>query len=356
MWLIIFFVITLLLLLLPMLPSLMELIAPTDVQPLKVVQEYDTDIRYFAHGLRAYLHKNFQAVFADDADNVLPQSGTLQDDAHFQVVTSQEDMQFSEKESRRQATTKLIVSTSSLVLPRHMFFKTEVYSKKSIQTQGYNHFRALLAEEDIDLGAHSVIFRWVHSHTSLRVEPYCKLFGRASADEKLSLAAGVIFNRLHSAEIVFGQQVVPSAAPDKAHLSHITKLSHVRDRYKRRWIVNGHLEIPAHSFFDGNLVATGSISIGEGSYIAGSIKSNGALRIAPGVHIAGSAVSTKDLYIGSSCHLYGPIIAEQAIHIATNSVIGSKGILTTVSAPDIHITGDVAVFGTVWAEKHGTVT
>ena len=58
----VFLALTFLLFIIPLLPSLIELQMATDTRPLKVIQEYDSNIRHFAVGFRSYIEKNFAGI------------------------------------------------------------------------------------------------------------------------------------------------------------------------------------------------------------------------------------------------------------------------------------------------------
>ena len=353
MWLIIFILIVFFLLLLPLLPSLVELIYATDVAPLKVVQEYDADVKFFANGFKSYLQKNFGDFF--EAAIVDFREGTLKDGTNFQIIEQNGGVRFNKIDLYKRTINKLIISAGSLQLTSKLFYEKEIYSKHSVNAEDFSKFRALMSEENIWLGNECSILRWVHSNSSLVVGKNCKLFGRASADEAIFLGSNSNFQRLHANKIHFGEAVVIPQNSGNINKIVLEKLPNVKDRYKRRWIVDGDAEIPENNVFDGDIVATKDVKIGSYSHIMGSLKSNADMYIAMGAHIDGSVVSAGKIFIEAACQIKGTVLAEELITMKEGNVIGAENSLTTVTAPYINISGGTVVFGTVWADESGQV-
>jgi len=356
-WPIIFCLFVVFLFVLPLLPGLVELRFATDTKPLSVIQEYNTDITYFAKGFKTYLEKNFISFFsAEQKLNVPIQQGILRDNTNFQIIRNRTIPVFNLQEISRAKTDWLIIADSALILPGQIFFQKEIYSRNSISAGENSQFRALLAEENITLGKGCSILRWVHSGGSLFVDPNCNLYGRASAGSSITLSKRCVFERLHAPKIMFGKSQPVAAGRKKIHeLLKVTTIPNVKDQYTRRWLIDGDIEIPENSFFDGDLIASRNVVIGAGSHIRGSIKSNNDLQLQNNVQVDGSVVSTGNLYIGNNCNLSGPVIAEDTIFIETGSTVGTETAQTTVSGLKIHIASGVVVFGSVWAEESARV-
>lgn len=357
MWLFIFLAVTLILFLLPLLPSLIELQLATDTRPLKVIQDYDGNIRHFALGFRSYIEKNFANLFSsNEAEGAKAKEGMLRDETPFVITGSDGQLKLNSNEVNKRATSKLIVSIAPLNLPNNFLFESEIYSKESVKTGLGDRFRAMLAEGDITLARDCDVYRWIHSNATLYVNEGCRLFGRASAGNAIYLSGNCGFERLNAGKVV---------CESEKHLSPINlrkdgkkvldNLPHVKDRYERRWLVEGDIHIPAGSFFDGDLVATKSVTIGAGSVITGSIKSNRNMFIESGVCVDGSLVSAGNIAIESDCNITGSVIAENAITLERRNIIGVDGTPISITAPVVTINGEVIVFGTIWAEKKGTV-
>jgi len=353
MWASAFFLFTFLLFLLPLLPGVLELRLASDAKPLKVIQEYDTDITYFAVGFKHYLEKNFANFFSVQNKAAAPfQQGTLGDRTDFQIIRNGKEPFFDKKETNRSQTSKLIIAQPFLELPGGMLFEKEVYSASSIITGKNSQFRAILAEENITLGEGCTIFRWIHSGASLTVGKGCDLYGRASAEKIISLGGHCKFERINAPRILFGHS--ERSYVDEREVSGLTMLetlSNVKDRYGNRWLVDGDINIPDAHSFEGDLVASGNIAIGAGSYVKGSLKSNKDLTLGKNARVTGAMVSTGDIHIAEGCHITGPVVAEGNVLIESGSVIGLENLPTTLSASIITIISGVTVYGTVWAEE-----
>ncbi|MBY0544592.1 MAG: hypothetical protein K2Q14_03475 [Gammaproteobacteria bacterium] len=339
----------------PLLPCLVEVIAPTDLEPLVIVQQYDTDITHFANGFKVWLKKHFNELFIAQtnysAENI---TGTLLNHTAYQIIGPGGVPSFSREEIYNKCTQNLIISSASIKLMEAMLHEGEIYSADKIQTAGHSQFRAMLAEGDITLGENCTVLRWIHSDASLYVAAGCNLYGRASAKQIITLSENCHFERLNAHKISFG--TAPAMAEQsKADLVKLKDLPIVKSKYKRRWLIDGDFCVPARSSFNGDIVSSKIIHVGIGSHIIGNIKSNEDIYLAVGVRVDGSIVSGGNIYIGTNCHVGGPVISENIILIDKNSVIGDEDRPTTITASEIHVTTGVTAFGTVWADKSATV-
>lgn len=357
MWSLIFVLTTLGLFLLPLLPAISEWMEPTDYAPLKVVQDYDGDIRHFANGFRRYVYANFAELLKGRG-----REGLLNRDTPFQIVSESGLPAIGEGDKSEGTTRTLILSPHALTLPGGMFFESEIYSASDITGGARDLFRALLAERDIHLADESTVLRWVHADGELTVGNNCKLFGRVSANKHIRLGEECAFERMHSARIDFGQPPgagLPAIGKEPymiaQGMTHLEELPHVRDHSGRRWLVHGRAEIPTRHFFDGDIVASADVKLGSGAHIRGSIKSNGDMFLGTGVIIEGSVFSAGDLYVGPGCRIKGPVVAERVLYIETGTIIGSESLPTCVNAPQIQIETGSTVFGTVWASEEASV-
>jgi cytoskeletal protein CcmA (bactofilin family) len=358
MWMMIFLLLVFILLLLPLLPAINELYAPTDDEPLRVVQEYDINIKHFATGLTAYLQKNIEHIFLP---NSTPgdafREGTLRDGTKFQSPGKDGLLRFSTEEKSHQSINQLIVSAYPLNLPENMLYEAEVYSHSTLTMGAHSKARALLAEGDIELAEGCTVLRWAHSNQSLHVNKDFNLFGRASADKDIIIHGKGHFERLTALIIQIGTVKLPMIQPGRTHKPILLEdIAKIRNQFEKRWLVSGKLKMPSDSFFAGDIVATKSVNIGSQCHIIGSIKSNGKMIIGSGSKIEGSIVSSGDIFIESGCHITGQIIAEGNVVMESDTIIGDAAAPSTVNAQNIQINGSALIYGTVWAEKSATVS
>ncbi len=343
---------TVALFILPLIPSIKELKRPTDTKPLRVIQDYNSDIRYFAQSFKKFLEKNLPDFFEnDDLDyNV---TGALPDNNKFLIVGKGRDITFDDEEKKNNSTAKLILAKSSLKLPAKTFYETEVYSAGSVDAGENSQFRAILAEGDITLASDCTTARWMHCNGSLQAGQGCKLFGRSSAEENITLSANSNFERLHAKKIIFGQ--LEEAKKISVNYVPLEQIPNVRNNSGKRWVIDGDLKMPEKSLFEGNLITTRNFYVGSSSHIKGSIKSNDFTYISDNTQIDGAVVSVGDLYIGANCQIGGPVISEGKIIICEGSVIGMKEMPTSVCALEIEVMEGVVTYGTIWAEEKARI-
>jgi hypothetical protein len=355
--LLVFLLITLLLFMLPLLPAILEFAYPTDNKPLRIVQEYDTDIRHFANGFKSYLQKQFGENFHHVlAEGVAFQEGNFADGAPFQVLGRDNAPEFSMLEKTALSTQKVIISTAPLKLPARYSFDREIYSTEDITAAADGHYRALLAEGNIVLDKSCTLLRWVHSAKALKVGKECRLYGRASADGMMQLAEQCEFERISAPMLVFGEETLAHITTwDKNTLQPLAEPPNISFKYNNRWVIDGSITLPENSYFEGDIIATQDIIIGRGSFIKGSVKSNRNLTLEDKVCIEGSAVSTGNITTGNGCKIKGPVIAEEQIIIGSGNSIGTELLLTTVTAPVVAVTTGTIVYGSVWALERALV-
>lgn len=367
-WAIILFLFTLFLYLLPLLPGLLELFRPTDVEPLRVSQEYDSDPFFFANGFKNYIDRNFTDLTATQNFN-----GNLADGTQYQLVNEKGVPNL----DASIGATRLILSNHSLALPAGEMFETEIFSKQNIATGERSHFRALMSEQTLHIRDHSTVLRWAHSEGDMVVGRHSNLFGRATSKQSILLNEGVHFERLYAPIILSTSRAKLADATPNVERTTLTELPDVKIQSGRRWVLNGHLDFPANHFFDGDIVSGTTAAIGDNSHIKGSIKINahddvvyhlqntGVIArsgkksargaIGDNVTIDGSVVSSHDLTIGQNCKIMGPVIAEGLLIIGAGTTIGSPEYPTTVTAPQIIIETGCVIYGTLWATESGLV-
>lgn len=371
MWIFILTLVTLCLFVLPLLPGFIELIRPTDVTPLRVSQDYDSNPYYFADGFRRFLSSNFEDLHSSQNHN-----GRLKNDARYQLVGEKgtPDLDTSGLVS------KLLLSVHSLLLPADRVYEAEVYARQSITGGERSHFRAVLSDDMLHLKDHSSVQRWAHSDGEMMVGKHARLYGRATSHSSIVLSEGVEFERLHAPRIVTAAPYTPPQEVAPFTLEVLDELPDVKIHSSRRWLLNGHLDFPARHEFTGNIITGTTARIGDFARIHGNIKINAhddvdyhlhkagvtdrrkenAKKTACGelgdhVHIDGSLISSHDLFIGKNCRIFGPVIAENLLVIGAGTVIGGPDHPTTVTAPRIIIEGGCTIHGTIWASQGGIV-
>ena len=350
----VFFIFLIAWLCLPFVPGIIEIIKKTDSAPLKVVRDYDVDIEYFANSFRDYVKKHFSGMMTKTHELVASQ-GQLEDETQYFILNQGNAIPFNKNDRKSKITNTMLISTDSLKLPGLMSYLTEIYAADSITGGKEDIYRALLAENDIEIAEGSMVLRWMHAGHSINVKPRCVLFGRVSADESIHLTNDCHFERLHAATIQFGRSLPRHQALGETKKLSPEDIHHKVDTRGERWLIESNVTIPDHSLIDTNLVVVGKLTIGKNCRITGSVKSRKDLYIGAGSEITGSLVSNKNIICENDCLIAGPVISEEAIYLGSHSIIGSKEIPTTISAEEIQVTTNSVAFGSVWARQKGVV-
>jgi cytoskeletal protein CcmA (bactofilin family) len=357
-WTFIFFGSVLLLFLLPLAPALLEWRRRTDDKPLKVVREYDGNIKYFSIRFRHFLSENFSDFMNDPRSSNVSTKGTLAAGDSYQIVGFEGEPNFTANQLAAKATSQIILGRSSLHISDGMFFEKELYASDEIVSGNKNAFRALLAERDIRLGNHCDIIRWAHSYGNISLGTHARLYGRISADGEIQLQQQSRFGRMYARVIRFGQSEQRNIPDDKtsSKLNDFPIPEKMIDQAPDRWLMAGSVDIPANTFHRGSLVAQKNLTLGSHSHIAGGIKSKGDLRLGAHSHIQGAIVATGNMYIGPGCTIKGPVVCERMIFIETGTIIGTEDQPTTITASEIRVEEGVTAYGAVWARELGFVS
>ena len=349
-----FFIFLVALLCLPFIPGIIEIRKKTDAAPLKVVQEYDVDVHFFANTFRKYIKQHFTNLLSD-THSANPVQGRLEDDTRYYVVNHNHTTPLSTDETKSMTTYTMLVSTDSLNLPGLMSYLTELYATDSIKGGKEDIYRALLAENNIEIAEDSMLLRWMHAGQSIDVKPRSVLHGRVSADNSIHLTNDCHFERLYAPTIIFGNSI-----PHHQNLTDLNKLSHEDiahevDTRGERWLIEKDVTIPDNSLIDSNLVVVGKLKIGKNCRITGSVKSRRNLYLGEGSEVTGSLVSNENIYCAHNCSIAGPVVSEKTICLDADSIIGSEEKPTTISAVEIQVKTNTVAYGSIWARHKGIV-
>lgn len=343
-----------LLFLLPLAPALLEWRLKRDALPLKVVREYDGNIKFFAVRFRQFLAEHFPELMQGAPGPAANSVTTLRGGDVCQLVGPQGKPNFTLDMLSNKACPQLLFGTAALQLGEDMFFEKEVYATEELSGGNNNSFRAILAQGGIRLGDDCAVMRWAHSDGAIALGQRARLYGRVSADGVITLQKLSRFGRMHAPLIRFGSSV-PAAPPSAPVRTPLALPEDIIDQTPERWLVAGSLDVPAASSHPGSLVARAHMTVGDFAHIGAGIKSNGNLRIGANVRIDGPVVAAGTLHIGPGCTIKGPIVCEKSVTIATGSVIGQPGRETTVTAAEVRIEEGVLAYGSVWAREVGFV-
>lgn len=242
------------------------------------------------------------------------------------------------------------VFEDDVFLEEGMFFADYIYAKRNLFAAGRNVFHAILCDKDVHLGENSKVLGWVHAGGTVAVGDGGMICGRVSAGERIQLAVGCTFERVHAPLVA----IVGGAEEPPMHPGQIEAAS-VLERVTNRMVIHKDFALQSEGVLRSNVVAGRRIYLADRSYVIGNLKSNAAMQLASRVRVEGSLVSASDLHIGTGCLVLGPVLAEGELLIESGTQIGIPDHPTTVRAPRIGIAGGVTIHGSLWAYEQGQV-
>lgn len=330
-----FIVLSLVALAVPLLPALLELRFARDARPLGIIQGHNGDVRRFARAFRAVVRRRLQQRTHDTSDD-------------FQILQKAHQTNAPD-EASTPAKEQAIIALGPMVFPEAFTLAHEVYGRHDISTGRYNHFRAILAEGDLTLHSHTTVTRWAHADC-VSIGPKTVLPGRVSARRRIVVDPSSCFARLHAPLIQFGaRRVSPHPTSTEATKPHAPLVR--RARRQRRRIIGAPVTLPAGAVVTRDLIVRGPLNIGANCRIEASIKAHGLVTVGNRTHISGSIVSTDDIDVGREVEVGGSVIAEGFVIIRQDSVIGTPGALSSITAEHIQLKRGVRVHGSVWARQ-----
>ena len=219
-WSLYLIVITIALMMLPLVPGLMELFRPTDLEPLRVPQGYDSNPMHFADGFRGFIAKH---DFGDKSSKI-NRDGIIKEVGKYQVV----GVKGIPTLSNNPTVDRLLLSTYDLMLPADKLFEKEVYTTANITTSNNGYFRTLLAGKDMQIGNGCMVIRWAHAEGNMTVGRKTTLLGRITSRSQITLGEGCSFERLYAPKIVFVEEEEPPVVAHSTERKVLKELDDVR--------------------------------------------------------------------------------------------------------------------------------
>lgn len=329
--------------LLPLLPGLREVLRPTDIAPLKVVDRASGHVAHFARNFRRYLEQQVAGLPTEaQAGDFF---GRLPDGTPFLRVHKQSDA--IEREARQGLQSQLVVIDTPATLTGGETFLMELYVRASMVGGPGAVYRAVYAEHDLVLGDDSAVLRWAHACGRLTVGNRCTVRGRLSSDALVRLGGSVVFERVGAPVISVGEPAdLPPDLPSALPLCPLPAGARTIGNFVR---IQGDFTVPDGTRIAGHLVVAGRTRIGLGAIVEGSVKSYGDLVLAAESRIRGAAVTRASLSIGPAAWVEGPAIAEARLSLDRGAVIGGPDTPATASAPVIELAQGATVYGQISA-------
>ena len=254
--------VTLLWFALPLLPALRELLRPSDIAPLKVVDRSSGHVAYFARNFRQYLDR----ALPPEA-GVGDYSGKLLDGTEFVRVNLHPGPL---RDAEQRAHHRIVILDTPHTLEDGASYLMELYARAPLVGGGKSVYRALYAEGEVVLGEGSQVLRWAHAVGQLNVGAHSVLRGRVSSDVGVVLGGDVVFERIGAPVISVGAAQDPPPEPPSAPQSY--RAPEGARRIGDHLRVEGDLEIPEGVLVGSSLVVAGRLRIGMGAIVQGSVK------------------------------------------------------------------------------------
>jgi cytoskeletal protein CcmA (bactofilin family) len=350
--------VTLVWFLLPLIPALRELMAPSDAEPLTMVGQDAGDLTIFAEGFRNYVRRQLPELTSPGTSPeavsgaLTPAVGQLPDGTPVVHLNGRPEA-LNAIVSAERLVSHLVVTNSPVALPGGETFLLEIYAREDFQGGPDAVYRALLGEANVHLGIRSAVLRWIHAEGDLSVDDGSILSGRASAANVMRLGANVSFSRVRAERVIIGadEPLIPgNPAP---LLTSTMKMPRSARRLRGFIRVDGDLDVPAGESLSGTVVVNGSLRLGAEARIAGSVKVHGAAVLESGAIIDGSLVCRGDIVLRTSARVIGPVIAEGEIQLHDAVVIGAPDHPASVIGATVQCWTNVQIFGSLSARNEG---
>lgn len=328
--------------LLPLLPALRELLWPSDIAPLKVVDRSSGLVAYFARNFREYLDKALppEAGVGDYAGRML--DGTPYVRVNFRPAVL-------EAESDRRMQDRIVILDTPLSLPGGETYLMELYARAPLIGGAKAVYRAVYAEHELVLGEGTQVFRWTHAGGKLTVGDHSVLRGRVSSDAAVSLGTGVVFERIGAPVISAGAEHEPPPGPPAG--LPVYRLPETARHIGEHVRIEGDLDIPSGVRVRATLVVAGRLRIGLGAIVEGSVKAHREIELGDESQVCGSVVTRTILTVGQAAWIAGPAIAERRIRLGRDAVVGSREGPATVSAAEVELSSGATVYGQISAMR-----
>ena len=339
--------------LLPLVPAIKEWLRPTDAQPLNVVREHGGHISHFANSFQRFVNSQLRPILERASTGQAQVDEVLPDGTKVIALPSASTLQAIHQSTGDQETEALILAAGDLTLPGDHTFTGEVYVEGSLHSGSGLVLRAVLAKGDIHLGSEAYVLRWLHADGQLVAGENCKLYGRASASQRVTLSPGCFFTRIHAPHIEFipANLLRGNSAPPSRRFE-MPKL--LQSSSNGRWLMRGNLTVTANTWHKGHLIASEDLQVGTGAFVSGAIKGRDVV-LEAGCRVHGSVVARERVIMERDSHAMGPIVAEHVVEIGPGCVVGAPDQPTTITAPSIRVAPGAVVHGLIWAREEGRV-
>lgn len=314
-----------LMLMLPAIPTLLEVFRPKDDVRLHIAEHYVRDPRWFGTALRKMLAS---FVAAAHGDTSFREDVKLRTDE--EVYWAPDTMIEPEKRMRG-------ISVGERVRVGHGAGIRDAYALETLDVEHGVVARTLTSDGAMHIGESVQILRWIDADGEITVGADTNLGVSASGGNRLTLGDRVEFERVWGAPVATR---TASSAPFEFDESE----------QQKKPIQIRQTDVDAGK----SMILYGAVRIARDTRIPSHVKVHGRLEIEPGVRIGGNVIVRGDVTLASDVHVGGHVFAEGNVRLGPHSRVGrSGGVKTVYAGRRIEIADDVEVEGWLVADAGG---
>ncbi len=315
-----------LMLLIPAIPTLLEIYRPKDDVRLHISEHYVRDPRWFGTALRTMLAPFVAAAHGD---------ASFREDVKLRTdeeVSWAPDLTI-EAEKRMRG-----ISVGERVRVGQGAGIRDAYALESLDVERQVVARTLTSDGPMHIGESVQILRWIDANGEITVGADSNLGVSASGGSRLTLGDRVEFERVWGAPVA---TLTAAAEP----------FEFVKRKNDHRKVVRiGQAEVDAGT----SMIHYGPVRIARDTHIPSHIKVHGPLEIEAGVRIGGNVIVRGDVTLASDVIVSGHVFAEGDVWLGPHSRVGrSGGVKTVYAGRRILLAHDVEVEGWLVADAGG---
>jgi acetyltransferase-like isoleucine patch superfamily enzyme len=311
-----------LVLVLPALPSMVEVVRPRDDGRLFIAERYVRDARWFGRAFRLKL-----APFVAAARESGPSRAAM----HMRM---EEEVQWA-PDLRIPALERLRgIGVGEQVVVGHGAGIRDAYALERLEVESDVVARTLTSNDTMHLGNDVRVLRWIDADGDIVVGARSDLGISASGGARVTLGERVRFERVWGAPVACATPAREPFALDAVRAT-VLDAAAVGER--------------------ASVIIYGAARVASGTHVPAHLKVHGPVAIEPGATIGGNLIVRGDVTIAGGVAIGGHIFAEGHVHLGPGTRVARPGVAKTVYATgEVLLADDVEVFGWVVSETGGS--
>lgn len=254
---------------------------------------------------------------------------------------------------------------------RECTLSREIYTRGSAKIGTGSRLQAIAADQNITLGDHVTIARWVDSLGELRIGRGCVIHSRATAQKAIHLDMDTEVQSVFAPEVVsdpdgsseehaylpFVVQALRIPLPDAESAEGWKKIGFDNAKLARldsdSWIYEGSLKPRVPLRLTAKLVVKGDCVCPPGSVLERDLKATGRLAIGDGSECRGNLVAGKSLYLGLHVQFSGILHSGASLWLSRGVRGESNGApIAAHAGSSLYMEAGVTVQGKLSGGKH----